>query len=233
MERLAAVAAPTEVLDLSCSICNLRKEKRFCPAVHGRICPHCCGEQREVTLDCPCECPYLQQARQHQKPRTFEDLPADEVFPKIEVPEQFLHDREPLIAGVLQTLARLSRSDRDLHDREMIGALANLARSYQTLVGSGLVYEEALPNPAQRTIIETLRQLLQEFREVEHQHLGHTTLRDTEILQTLVFILRLAHLPTSGRPRSRGFIDFLNERFTEPAPSLGETPEPASRIILP
>jgi hypothetical protein len=227
---LAAVSAVSEVFDLSCSICNRRKEKRFCLAVHGRICPQCCGEQREVTLDCPPECPYLQQARQHEKPRTFEDLPASLVFPEIEVAEQFLHARETLIAGVLQTLGRLSRCDRDLHDREIIGAVANLATSYQTLVSSGLVYEEALPNPAQRTIIQTLRQILQEFREVEHQHLGHTTLRDAEILQTLVFTLRLANVQTSGRPRSRGFIDFLNARFAEPEPSPAAGP--ASRIIL-
>ena len=38
---------------MSCAICEKRKEKRFCPAIHGRICPQCCGEQREVTLDCP------------------------------------------------------------------------------------------------------------------------------------------------------------------------------------
>jgi len=36
---------------VSCAVCEIRKEKRFCPAVHGRICPQCCGEQREVTLD--------------------------------------------------------------------------------------------------------------------------------------------------------------------------------------
>ena len=55
---------------MTCAICETRKEKRFCPAVHGRICPQCCGEQREVTLDCPSDCPYLQQAREHEKRAT-------------------------------------------------------------------------------------------------------------------------------------------------------------------
>src|ERR1700739_4097189 len=53
---------------LSWPICEIRKEKRFCPAVHGRICAQWCGEQREVTLDCPSDCVYLQQAREHEKP---------------------------------------------------------------------------------------------------------------------------------------------------------------------
>ena len=153
-------------------------------------------------------------------------------FLKIDIPEQLLHDREQFIAGVLQTLGKLSRSDRNLHDREIISALANLAKSYQTLVGSGLVYQEALPNPAQQTIIETIRQLLKEFREVEHQHLGHTTLRDSDVLKTLVFTLRLAEVHTSGRPRSRGFIDFLNTQFAEVAPSPEGAEESTGRIIL-
>ncbi len=59
---------------MSCAICEKRKEKRFCPAVHGRICPQCCGEQREVTLDCPSDCVYLQQAREHEKPRPMAEL---------------------------------------------------------------------------------------------------------------------------------------------------------------
>ena len=109
---------------MSCAICSDRKEKRFCLAVHGRICPQCCGEQRELTLDCPSECPYLQQARQHEKPRQLEDAPPQEVFPKIELSDEFLRDREPVISGILQTLGRLSRSDRSLTDREAIAALA-------------------------------------------------------------------------------------------------------------
>src|ERR1700754_3626265 len=106
----------SELKNLACAICNKRKEKRFCPAIHGRICPQCCGEQREVTLDCPSECPYLQQARAHEKPKNFDDLPADEVFPAIEIREDFLDRHRPLMAGMLQTLGRISRVDRELHD---------------------------------------------------------------------------------------------------------------------
>ena len=67
---------------MSCVICEKRKEKRFCPAVHGRICPQCCGEQREVTLDCPSDCVYLQQAREHEKPRGMNDVNPADIFLK-------------------------------------------------------------------------------------------------------------------------------------------------------
>jgi hypothetical protein len=223
----------TEVLPLSCAICNVRKEKRFCLAVHGRICAQCCGEQREVTLDCPSECPYLQQARQHEKPRDFDDMPADEVFPKIDLHEEFVEQHRPLIAGVLQTLSRISAADTNLHDRDLIGAMATMAASYQTLVGSGLLYQESLTNHAQQAIIDELRRLLQEFREVEQRHIGRTTLKDGDILLTLVFLLRLAHLHTSGRPRSRGFIDFLHQQFPVANVSESATGETGGRIIMP
>ncbi len=166
---------------MRCAICAERKEKRFCLAVHGRICPQCCGEQRELTLDCPSECPYLQQARQHEKPRQMEDIQPEEVFPRIELSDELLHEREPVISGILQTIGKLARSDRGLNDREVIQALVSLANSYQTLVSSGLVYEQVPASLAQQALIETVRQLLQEFRELEREHLGHTTLKDAEV----------------------------------------------------
>lgn len=218
---------------MSCAICSNRKEKRFCLAVHGRICPQCCGEQRERTLDCPSECPYLQQARQHEKPRQLEDAPPEEVFPKVELSDQFLQAREPVISGVLQTIGKLSRRDRSLNDREVIAALVNLAKSYQTLVGSGLIYEQVPPSLAQQALIEAVRRLLQEFRELEREHLGHTTLKDADVLKVLVLALRLAHIHTSGRPRSRAFLDFLHDRFAEALSSIAAADEPGSRIIMP
>jgi hypothetical protein len=218
---------------VSCSICDVRREKRFCLAVHDRICPQCCGEQREVTLDCPSECPYLQQARQHEKPRNFDDMPVDEVFPRIDIREDFVEQHRPLIAGVLQTLGRISRADRNLNDRDIIGGMAKMAASYQTLVGSGLLYQEPVASPAQLKLIEQLRRLLEEFREVEQRHLGRTTLRDADIMLMLVFTLRLAHLHTSGRPRSRGFIDFLQQQFPEVPASADAAAVPGGRIIMP
>ena len=218
---------------MTCPICHTRKEKRFCLALHDRICPQCCGEQREVTLDCPSECPYLQQARQHEKPRDFGGKLPEELFPAVELTQDFLHRNEPFIAGLLQTVLRLSQSDRKLKDREIIGALSAMARSYQTLVASGLVYQEPSANPAQQAMIDVLRRSVEEFRQVEQQHLGYSALRDSDVLKALVFMIRLAHMHTSGRPLSRAFLDYLQERFPEPAAAGGLGAEAGSRIILP
>ena len=172
---------------MTCILCDRRKEKRFCLAVHGRICAQCCGEQREVTLDCPSECPYLQQARQHDRRRT-DDAPVQELFPEVEISPQFMHDREPLVISILHTIAGLSRADRSLTDRDVSGALANMAKSYQTLVGSGLFYQELLPNLLQQSLIESIETLLKEFQQVEQQDLGYSSLKNTDVLKALVWI---------------------------------------------
>jgi len=218
---------------MTCPICHIRKEKRFCLALHDRICPQCCGEQREVTLECPSECPYLQQARQHEKPRDFGGKLPEEMFPSLELTQDFLQRNEPLIAGLLQTLLRLSAADRKLKDRELIGALTAMARSYQTLVASGLVYQEPSANPAQSAIIDVLRGSIEEFRKLEQQHLGYTALRDSDVLKALVFMIRLALLNTSGRPLSRAFIDSLHNRFPGPGAAGDLSLSSGSRIILP
>jgi len=155
------------------------------------------------------------------------------MFPAIRLRQDFVEQHEPLIGGILATLGRISRTDRQLKDRELIGALANMVRSQQTLIASGIVYAEALPNPAQQALIGTLRQVLDEYREVEKKHLGHTRLKDVDVLNALVFTLRLAHVHTSGRPLSRAFIDFLHERFPETAGAQDATGDSGSRIIIP
>jgi len=85
---------------VSCAICETRKEKRFCPALHDRICPQCCGEAREVTLDCPSDCVYLQQARQHERSLQLEQLETGALFPAIEVAKQFVYEHEHLLIGL-------------------------------------------------------------------------------------------------------------------------------------
>src|ERR1700693_1213547 len=118
-----------ESSNLSCAICEIRKEKRFCPAVHGRICPQCCGEQREVTLDCPSECVYLQQARQHERPRSLETLDRNALFPHVEIDDQFLYEQEHLILGLSFALAKSVKADRSIRDSDLLTVLTTLAAS--------------------------------------------------------------------------------------------------------
>src|SRR5271170_3436342 len=123
--RRGDIILKQESYALSCAICEIRKEKRFCPAVHGRICPQCCGEQREITLDCPSDCPYLQQAREHERHRVAGELDPAQFFPEIEIDEQFLYEREHLLVGLSFALAKSARANRSLADRDLIAALTS------------------------------------------------------------------------------------------------------------
>jgi hypothetical protein len=231
--------------------------------VHGKICPQCCGEQREVTLDCPSECPYLlqarQQAREHatthhakahqakaqdERPgeRDREALSSEVEIPEVEITEQFLYEREELLLGLSFALAKCARADRSLADRplmdrDLIAALSSLAKSYQTLVNSSLIYEPQTANVAHqaiaRDIAREVETMVREFREAEQRHIGHTRLRDSDVLKALVFLLRLGLGRTSGRPKSRAFVDFLFAQFPEKNSAFAGPGEAASRIVIP
>ncbi|HTC46040.1 MAG TPA: hypothetical protein VK722_01865 [Candidatus Aquilonibacter sp.] len=218
---------------MSCAICEIRKEKRFCPAVHGRICPQCCGEQREVTLDCPSDCPYLQQARQHEKPRPAGDFDAASLFLHIEVSEQFTYEREHLLMGLSYALAKAAQADRSLNDRDLISALSAMCTSYERLANSGLHYEQPLTSRSQQSVAAQIEEMVKQYREAEQKQLGYSNLRDADVLGALVFLLRLGHGRTSGRPKSRAFIDFLVAQFPEQQSAVVAPQDAGSRIIVP
>lgn len=218
---------------MSCAICEVRKEKRFCPAIHGRICPQCCGEQREVTLDCPSDCTYLLQAREHEKPRSADQIDPAGLFLHIEVSDQFMYEKEHLLMGVTYALAKAVRADHTLHDRDLIAALSVLSTSYERRINSGLHYEPPLTSDSQRKAAAEVETMVREYREAELKHTGRSTLRESDVLKALVFLLRLAYGRTSGRPKSRAFIDFLFAQFPEKESTVVTPQEAGSRIIVP
>ncbi|HYW40825.1 MAG TPA: hypothetical protein VE957_22175 [Terriglobales bacterium] len=220
---------------MSCTICEERKEKRFCPAVHEKICPQCCGEQREVTLDCPSGCPYLQQAREHAKAQNerSDQRDGEALFADFEIPEQFLYEREELILGLSFALAKSARADRSLMDRDLIAAVSSLAKSYQTLVNSSLIYEPPTANVAHQIIAREVETMIKGFREEEQGHIGYARLRDSDVLKALVFLLRMGLGRTSGRPKSRAFVDFLFAQFPEKQSVIAGSEDAGSRIVIP
>ncbi len=218
---------------MSCEICEKRKEKRFCPAVHGRICPQCCGEQREVTLDCPSDCVYLQQARAHEKPRVASDLDQSLLFPEIEIGEQFLYEQEHLIVGLSYALSKAAKKDHSLNDNDLIAALASMVKTYETYVNSGLHYQTPVTSVSQQAVIAETQQMIKEYREAEQKHTGQARLRDSDVLRALTFLLRLAHSRTSGRPKSRAFVEFLFGQFPEKESVIASADEPASKLVIP
>jgi hypothetical protein len=73
--------------------------------------------------------------------------------------------------------------------------------------------------------------MIKEYREAEQKHIGYTRLRDSDVLKGLVFLVRMAHGRTSGRPKSRAFVDFLFAQFPEDKSAIAKPEDAGSRII--
>ena len=191
-------------------------------------------------MDCPSDCPYLQQARQHERPPDLTPEEAEALFPKVELPKRLPVQLEPLMVGLSHTIVELTRRDRGLLDRDVTAALTSLAKSYETLTGSGLIYQEQTANPLQQAISERLQKLIAEYHQVEQEQYGYGQLRDSQIFHAIVFLLRLSLLRSNGRPRSRAFLDYLfasmppelQKDMETPIQSAGGT-GPGSGLILP
>lgn len=197
---------------MACTLCRTRKEKRVCPALSSRICTVCCGEQREVTLECPVGCVYLQQARQNEKPRSAEELREAELFRQVQIPAEFPYKFEPLIMGLLFSMARLAFSHSDWRDRDMIAALVQHTKGHERKTHSNLVFPES-PNPIRDALVEAFQQMVVDYRMIEIKNTGTTKLTDTDIFHALVQIVRMAQTTTNGRPKSRRFVQGLLAQF--------------------
>jgi hypothetical protein len=213
---------------VSCSICEKRPPKRFCPAKGEKICPVCCGRERETTIDCPLDCPHLIAARryeaEHRKPVPPEDLP----YRDLQVRPDFVYEHWDVVAALAATILQFQIQNNELNDSSAASAIEALAEAYRTL-GTGIYYERPPDAPSARALYRQLGQSLQEFRKERAARVGSASLKDSEIFQLLAFLLRVAKQETNGRARSRAFLDFLRIRFPLPAASAREP----SRIIVP
>lgn len=210
---------------MSCAICQTRRPRRVCPGLPGDICAICCAAAREVTVNCPSSCEYLQEARKHE-PSAHLD-PATQGNPDIRVTEEFLESHAELMLAATRALtgaaARSGSVDSDVRE-----ALVSLIQTYRTLQ-KGLIYEALPANPLAANLHRAVQEALGEFRQQETQRLGTAQTRDQDVLRVLVFFERLALDRDNRRPRCRAFLDMMRS-FQPDAPAL-ETPP--SSLILP
>src|SRR5207245_10096949 len=90
-------------ISVSCPICDKRKPARFCPGKGETICSVCCGTEREVTIDCPSDCPYLVSSRHYDHERAQIDWTK---FPlsETQVPSSSVPSHESLLLATTYRL---------------------------------------------------------------------------------------------------------------------------------
>jgi hypothetical protein len=210
---------------MACAICENRRPRRFCPGVQGDICSVCCGQEREVSVECPFDCEYLQEARLHERPAEID--PATMPNQDVHVTEEFLSENHELLFAVSRLLAGAALETQGAVDSDARDALDSLIRTYRTLQ-SGVYYDSVPQNPFAARIYAAVQAGVAQFRSTEQQRIGRIKTRDADVLGVLVFLERLHMAHANNRRRGRAFLDFLRSAGgPEPAS------EPPSSLIVP
>lgn len=211
---------------MACAICETRRPRRFCPGVRGDICTICCGTEREVTVACPLECEYLQEARLHDKNPAvdMEHIPNRDV----RITEDFLEGNQEVLLFLGNALASTALNTPGTVDFDVRDALEALIRTYRTLQ-SGVYYESVPANPLAANIYSAMQNAAAEFRQEERQRSGISKTRDADLLGMLVFLQRLEFDRNNGRKRGRAFLDYLSHFYLDASPA----PAALSPLILP
>src|SRR5215813_14698959 len=85
-----------------CPLCSERPAKRFCSAKNSKICPVCCGSRREVDIDCPSSCYFLQAGRAYENDQR---VPDPELAAAVQhLDKGFIYRHSLILNGVCHTI---------------------------------------------------------------------------------------------------------------------------------
>lgn len=186
-----------------CTICTTRKPRRTCP-VKGDICNQCCGREREESIDCPMDCPFLIESRVHAKTGAV-DLSEHK---DVRVSEEFVASNQTLFVALSMALLNGVLDAEGCIDLDIREALESAIRNRKTRE-SGLIYDGKPDNRIAAGILETFDQKVAEFRKESETWPGFPQIKDSDELKMIVFLRALEASHNNGRRKSRAFIHFL------------------------
>jgi len=210
---------------MTCAICDTRKGKRSCPAKSAKICPGCCGSQREVSIVCPLDCKYLLEARERDFSR---NEPGELPYSDIDADNSFLRERELLVDATGRAVGEASLSVAGATDADVRDALDALVQTYKTLSG-GIYYDVKPESSFARSIADSVKATIEELRKAETEESGLTQTRDSDVMKALVFWLHAATVHDNRRARGRAFLSLLVNQFGVENPAGSA----ASQLIVP
>jgi len=93
-----------------------------------------------------------------------------------------------------------------------------MIQTYRTMA-SGLIYETRPPNPYAVDLQEALKSTIEDLRKrIEEESPTHSV-KDSDLMGTLIFLQRLGLQYDNGRRRGRVFYDFMMDHFPAASPS--------------
>lgn len=195
---------------ITCPVCDKRKPRRVCPAKGASICSLCCGQEREVSINCPLDCTYLRESRQREHVSRLDP----KVFPfkEIEVDRQFLEGHGDLLNDLAKNTLESAITVHGAADTDTQQALEALIKGYKTLE-NGIHYEPRPDSTYGRAVFDQLREWIHGLQRRETEQTGFKRTRDKDIMVLLVFLYRMALDRDNGKPKGRAFLDFLQGHF--------------------
>jgi hypothetical protein len=198
----------------TCPLCSARSAKRFCPAKDVRICAVCCGEKREIEIDCPSSCSYLKASRSYEfeKPVLDPDLQAR--MRKFD--DNFVQRYQYVLAVINAGIVEERLGSGWLVDSDVIEVYKALGTTLRTL-SSGIYYESLPEGPVRLSLFRRLKSALDELMQPDPSA-QRPLLKSSEAVEVMDFITLVAQLNTTVRPRSRRYLDWTAETFGYPHP---------------
>jgi hypothetical protein len=221
---------------LTCILCNSRKARRRCPAAQGDICPQCCAEQREQTLDCPLDCEHLIESRRHEK--LTGKAAGAALHPEVRITDEFMSRNDMLLRFLSVSVGSAALDTPGVTDADVREGMDAVIQTLKT-AGSGLIYETRPANPFAAGVQEKINAQIERLRKGLAEQSGAASLRDKDILGVLVFLARVAASVDNGRRKGRAFLSTMRDQWgIRPKTDLerlstSEVPPSSGLIITP
>jgi hypothetical protein len=149
---------------MACPVCNQRKARRECPALHQTICTVCCATKRMVEINCPPDCPHLAAAREHPAAAVKRQQERDVAILLPTIRE--LTERQYQLFFLFQTTVARHTPEgfARLNDDDVADAAGALAATFET-AARGVIYEHAPESLVARRLADDLRSMLEEMKK--------------------------------------------------------------------
>jgi hypothetical protein len=210
---------------MKCLLCESRKAKRFCPAKGAQICPVCCGSKREVEIDCPSDCVYLHAGREYESSKLARTSLPPRRTERLWEPS-FLYECYPLMMGLSGVISVVRHNSSELADIDVQATFDSLLQTFSTL-DKGIYYDFEPERLIQRELYLAIKQFLHGPAESRLVSESHPT--TTQILDVLQFMKELCAEIILPRPKSRAFLDHLEDVYRDFAQSRSQEP----KLIVP
>jgi hypothetical protein len=211
---------------MECPLCGKRKARRSCPAKSVQICGVCCATKREIEIDCPPSCSYLQEGYQYAMEKNPLDQRARSMTFDRTFDRGFLLENERFFRDLSMVIRESYKSAPQLHDSDVLGALAALEKTFRTL-DKGLYYDTKPERGLEQFLYSRLKESID--HKTQNPDVQGRRLKVSTVIDCLVFLQQFVQIKGSGRPLTRGYLTHLEEVFSH-APKESPTEEP--RILL-